>query len=455
MNNSNVQCDVVIIGAGIAGIYAAHKLRKKLPDYDIKIFEKSANSGGRIYSEQLTSNAGVVDLGAGRYNRNVHQNLDCLMKEFSIECKAFDYQIAPLQNDLFEQNRSNLKCICQSLKTYYQSCSDEEQERWSFWDAAGQHLGEQRRQLLMTASGYDSLKNPKLPFNHGFDILFGHPETEALSGEPLNHWFAPVHGFQSLPDAMLKDVLKYCDLYTDHQLMSIEHSILCDQPAHKLVFNTGTGCCTVKSNYVIQATPVQDLFNIDGLSMGDTLTESVVGVPLVKGYVQYPYAWWRTMNINGCCFTNPSVFRKIYFPKQGSHLLIYTDGDSATQLQQLSASENDISMKFEQVVKQALPYDAASGSIPKPLKHEWKYWEKGISFWDGGLNMLPQGVWSPAPNYYICSDMCTENIGWVEGAIESANACVDKIIPSSSLRNRIESKKKVMIEQVYSVAEVA
>lgn len=444
MNNSDIQCDIAIIGAGIAGIYAAHKLRKKYPDYDIKIFEKSTNSGGRICSEQLINKAGVVELGAGRYNQDLHQNLDSLMKEFSIECEAFDYQIAPLQNDLFEQNRNNLKSICQSLKAYYHSCSDEEQERWSFWDAAGQHLGGQKRQLLMTASGYDSLKNPKLPFNHGVDILFGHPETQALSGESLSHWLAPVHGFQSLPDAILKEVLKYCDFYSGHQLVSIEHSILCGQPAHKLVFSTGPGYCTVKSNYVIQATPIQDLFNIDGLSMSNTLTESVVEVPLVKGYVQYPSAWWRTMNINGCCFTNPSVFRKIYFPKEGSHLLIYADGDSAKQLQQLSVSGNRISVEFEQLVKQALPYGAASGSIPKPLKHEWKFWEKGISFWDGGLNMLPKGTWSPAPNYYICSDMCTDNIGWVEGAIESVNACVDKI-----------ENNKEMIEQVCSIAEIA
>ncbi len=453
MSSSGIQCDIAIVGAGIAGLTVAHSLKSRYPDHTIKIFERASKAGGRILSENLMNNAGVVELGAGRYNKLKHKRLDDLMNEFSIKCKPFNYKIAPLQNDLFEQNRDLLQSICQSLKVFFHSCTDEEKDKWSFWEAAGQHLGEQKRQLLMVASGYDSLKNLNLPFSHGFDILFGHPETEALSGVVSGQWVAPEDGFQSLPDAILNKIKDQCSLHFDHKLLSIDHSLLSGRSGHQLVFSTGSGYQTVLADYVIQATPIQNVFNVDSFSISNTLKNSVMEVPLVKGYVQYSSAWWRDMNINGCCFTNSSPFRKIYFPEQGSHLLVYADGDSAEALQSLSTNGNAIYSEFEQVIKQAIPYGSGVKAISKPLKHEWKYWQRGISFWDGGLNILPQGTWSPAPNYFICSDMCTDNIGWTEGAIESAMACVERVgsLIEENGQSSIALKK---IQQIYPVASV-
>lgn len=50
---SATETDVVVIGAGIAGLCAAKRIREKMPDVSIKILEKSDGVGGRIRSDHV------------------------------------------------------------------------------------------------------------------------------------------------------------------------------------------------------------------------------------------------------------------------------------------------------------------------------------------------------------------------------------------------------------------
>jgi flavin-dependent dehydrogenase len=46
--------DICIIGAGIAGLYCAREIQKKMLDAKICILEKFKNIGGRIYTFHTT-----------------------------------------------------------------------------------------------------------------------------------------------------------------------------------------------------------------------------------------------------------------------------------------------------------------------------------------------------------------------------------------------------------------
>jgi len=78
--------DICIIGAGIAGLYCARELSKKMPEAKICILEKYKEIGGRTYTYHTTVNGIPVswEAGAGRIHKSHHQVLK-LLKEYGIE----------------------------------------------------------------------------------------------------------------------------------------------------------------------------------------------------------------------------------------------------------------------------------------------------------------------------------------------------------------------------------
>lgn len=422
MNESDLQCDIAIIGGGISGLYAADRLRGLLPNHTIRIFERAGAVGGRIFSAPLTIHPEHIDLGAGRYDAGRHLYLHRLVEDLGIRCVPFAYDIAPFQNGLFDFARAELRETCVELRRFFETCPPKERQLWSFWEGANHHLGGIKSDFIVAASGYDSLRNPKLPFKHGIDILFNHPETSSLTNTVSAEWLTPQDGFQSVPRRLAERLTGICSIDYHHALRAIHPMSRDGQPRIQLDFDTGKGKRIVDAKQVIHASAVREFLKVDGCSLSEVIAGNIVDVPLVKGCVEYETSWWRSTNIAGCCFTNPSPFRKIYFPRNAPYLLIYTDGDNAISLRDLTESPNLTLQKFESVIRDAIPFAAFSGSLPRPVKQVWKFWESGISFWDGGFNLFPDDAWSYAPNIHVCSDLFTEHVGWVEGGIVSAEA---------------------------------
>ncbi|WP_137939594.1 FAD-dependent oxidoreductase [Chitinivorax sp. B] len=428
MNKSDLQCDIAIVGGGITGLCAAYRIHELLPEHSIRVFERNSIAGGRIFSAPLSTHPEQVDLGAGRYNVRQHTRLHKLIEDLGIRCVPFDYDIAPFQNGLFDHTKAQLREICNGLRLFFESCAPEEQERWSFWEGANRHLGSIQSNFIITASGYDSLRNPKLPFKHGIDILFNHPETGSLARANSGEWMTPLEGFQSVPNRLASKLSRSCSIDYHHTLRAIQP--LPDTPTRKLRlhFDTLAGNKTVDTRHVIHASTVHDFLQIDGCNLSKAITENIVTVPLVKGYVEYESPWWKSTNIAGQCFTNPSPFRKIYFPRDAPYLLIYADGENALNLKALITNHSNTLAKFEDTIRHAVPFDVFGGRLPQPIKQEWRFWERGICFWEGGLNLLPGDTWSYAPNIHVCSDLFTDHVGWIEGGIVSAEAAAQKVV---------------------------
>jgi monoamine oxidase len=54
--------DIIVVGAGMAGLAAAHHILTKRPSTKLLVLESRDRIGGRIYSHPLDN--GAVDLGA-------------------------------------------------------------------------------------------------------------------------------------------------------------------------------------------------------------------------------------------------------------------------------------------------------------------------------------------------------------------------------------------------------
>jgi protoporphyrinogen oxidase len=76
--------DIIIIGGGIAGVYATYKIHKKNPAVKVLLIEKENQLGGRVYT--FTNNHMSVEAGAGRINGSHPLTMD-LIRELGLSKK--------------------------------------------------------------------------------------------------------------------------------------------------------------------------------------------------------------------------------------------------------------------------------------------------------------------------------------------------------------------------------
>ena len=80
--------DVIIIGSGIAGLYAAYKIKQSSPETNYLILEKNPkrNIGGRANNEQFYGTSIVTGAGIGRKKDKL---LKTLLTELGFEINEF------------------------------------------------------------------------------------------------------------------------------------------------------------------------------------------------------------------------------------------------------------------------------------------------------------------------------------------------------------------------------
>jgi monoamine oxidase len=86
---------VVIIGAGMAGLFAGKTLMKGDPDLDFVILESQARVGGRMHSTQFGTKAGggtyTVEEGANWFADVPHNSALNLAREYGIDMTLQDW----------------------------------------------------------------------------------------------------------------------------------------------------------------------------------------------------------------------------------------------------------------------------------------------------------------------------------------------------------------------------
>ena len=65
-----IQTDIIIIGGGIAGLYAAYKIKKMSPNKNIILLEKENVLGGRASNEMFHGISVVTGAGIGRKRKD-------------------------------------------------------------------------------------------------------------------------------------------------------------------------------------------------------------------------------------------------------------------------------------------------------------------------------------------------------------------------------------------------
>lgn len=112
--------EVVIIGAGSAGLAAAHFLKKNRIPY--RVFEASRRVGGRIYTLETAENKNGIELGASSFDLK-HKIIFNLAKEYKLEIDEFEPNVPQKKIFFYKSKWVTQQEIVQMLKPHLQNWS--------------------------------------------------------------------------------------------------------------------------------------------------------------------------------------------------------------------------------------------------------------------------------------------------------------------------------------------
>lgn len=414
-----------VIGAGIAGLFAARQILQTNKTARVTVFERTRRLGGRVVSHRLGAERGIVELGAERFDPVKHRLVASLVEEYGLPTKPFSYALSPLQRGLHEQSRAVLEDLCTELADYHDSLTPRDRQRMSLEEAAHVSLGVPKFKYLVEMCGYDTLRDADINFEEGYRLIRHHSETSSLFGEERQTWLALSHGFTSLATALANDIAERAEIVFDRALTNIRTAS--GGMAYALDFEPAAYRAPMLFDGVVFAMPFSELQNVNGMNLSRTIRDNIRQVPLLKGFFTYENRWWHDMALEGRCFSTASMFRKVYFPSDAACLTFYCDGPSAIRLHQALAEDHDVHDDFLKVILDALPFALGADAVPRPTDFGFRFWPQGASFWRGGMNLVPEGCWHVGRDACICSDMFTRHPGWLEGALTSVVTAVDRL----------------------------
>jgi len=393
---------VIIVGAGIAGLYTAYKLSKTTTD--IRIIEKSDRYGGRIYTYK-----DQYDVGAGRLGKKQKLVMK-LIKEFNLQHLIVD--INPNKNyyvdekmldeqGLLKHYNSNYKALSDlwSYVIHYKSKLDLKQ--FTFHNYLGTFMPTKEIKVLERSLGYI---NEMYRLNAS-DAIY----TLRKDFDVENNDFFILKGGLSILSKSLYDYIIAKNIIVDFniQLKDIgKDHIITDRETIKY---SKLYLAVCKKAYVSIPffEPYKDIF--DTVSVGN----------LLRIYAKYDLnknKWLhnlkKTVTDNKLQFIIPITDDLVQ--------ISYSDDYIATYWNTLSKKETK--KQITRLVKEMFP----DKNVEEPLWITKHYWCCGSHFWKPNVNSkeIQKKINKIDNNIKVVGEIYSSRQAWIEGALET----VEKIL---------------------------
>ena len=436
----------IIIGAGIAGLYAAYNLKKQ--NIPFIILEKSSakDIGGRMGSPLFHGTHVAKGAGVGRKRKD--RLLIQLLDELKVPYKEFksSHQYA----DTIDPP-CNVKETFLFIKQKYEASSHKPNTFKSFAEPL---LGKEAYQNFITCAGYTDYESEDIEstlYDYGFDDNYTNWTGLSIPWDILLHKIIEKIGAHNI--------------HTNTTVTHIEH--LVENPRYIQHYPPGA-----QDNYMIFSSiiPVTENGKVPYYPKGGRGLEGEPGVP--PGYIIHTEKGksYETNHIIIATTITPlrkllpnvpeykqicsQPFLRIYGkfskasihfmmekartltvvpgplhkiipmnPEDGIYMIVYTDNKGATSLKGHKENTPENRSYLCRKLEKAL-------GLPKEALHLLSiidfYWEDGTHYY----KPLDKTVYNtreeflckaknPYPNIYVVGEMVSQNQGWVEGALES------------------------------------
>jgi lysine 2-monooxygenase len=467
--------DLAVIGAGAAGTWVAHAVQQARPDWSIALFERHERMGGRLRSVRVPGLDHPIELGGMRYLTS-HRRVKAIVTDLGIVTRPFDLHGGTERSFLRgvfgdgptdpragagydlpddERGRSAFDLAREGFLRIVPDAETLDAEGWRRARAAGRYLD--RR--LIDWSFAEAMASVRSPEGHRFAVdAFGYDSgirphnigtaIEYLLGgnDPNIEARVPVDGMDAIPKALAGRFQELGGaIHLGHDLVEVS----VDEGLARLVFD---GREAVTASRVVLALPVSALRALGGSASAlgfaqRRIYDAIEGFPATKLYLWFDRPWWRhpTDGPKGIRTTTDLPLRKTFYfdtdPDAPAAILAsYTDGLDSEPIVGLAGGASNGEPAPAPLLAAALrqlrtlhPY----AEIPEPNGSAFMHWgsdprEIGWCYWLAGYNpdvVMPVAI-QPEPSLpiFICGESFSRAQAWVEGALETAEAAVTRLL---------------------------
>lgn len=388
--------DLIIIGSGISGLYAAHNLKKHSSNPSFLILEKNGKNklGGRAGNDTFYDTEIVIGAGIGRKNND--KLLYSLVKEMNIDIN--ESSVKPLYSPLLKPE--NVKEIHAHLKSKYDKSKHAD---LTFKKFAISILGRDIYDNFVDSSGYSDYESA--------DAL----DTLVNYGMEYNTccWKFFSFSWKSLTHALMNSIGEDKIVFSSN-VESLE------QNSSSIKVHTSTGKYICKK--VIIATDIDTVRNL----IKDPIYKDVAGQPFIRIYVKFTDDSSKIMqeHIKGYTIV-PGILQKIIpiNPAKGIYMIAYSDNKNALALEKYKDDKEENRKVICALAEKSL-------GLPK---HCLKMMGMKSYFWTNGTHYYKplnrklhdsrkdfiRKIQNPVKNIHVIGEAVSKHQGWSEGALES------------------------------------
>jgi monoamine oxidase len=472
--------DLAVIGGGVAGTAVAHTVQQDRPDWAIGLFERTERIGGRLRSLGIDDLGHPIELGGMRFLTS-HPLVSRLVDNLRLTTHAFDPTPAETERSFLrgfvgtagtdrpgrgydlpvdQRGRSAFDLaafVFNQIVPGFEGLDHDGYEMrratgeilgrpvidWAIGDALEAFLGSEGHRFVNDVFGYDS----------GMRAFCAPDLVEFLSdgGDPTAEARTPDAGMDRIPRELASAFEERGGkVLMSHELATIE----VHDGSVTLRFTNGG---SVEAAHVVLALPVPALRLLAATSAAlrspafETVFASVEPFPAMKLYLWYERAWWRPA-VLGIRTTTDLALRKVFYfdgvgGSRSALLAMYTDGRDVEPWAALyeggppgSAAPAALLAEVDRQLRLVHPEVT---HIPLPAGSSLMYWgadphEVGWHFWRAGYNsdQILVSAPQPEPNFpiYLANEAFSRHQSWVEGALESAAAAVQRLATAAPAR---------------------
>jgi len=409
--NSN-HYDIIIVGAGLAGLYSAYNIKKMSPKTNLLVLESNRRPyiGGRIGNHIFYGENIVVGAGVGR--QDTDYLLIKLLKDLKIKYKPFPVSMHYSKKI---KNPINVKEYLTKLRTIYKNYQNP--PFVTFKKFASEHLGSKLYNDFIISSGYSDYEDEDV-----YEVLYHYQMEDNAPGWTALEipWSSLVHtlcnkiGHQNIKASTKVENIKKIE----HSPCLFELTISGKQNITK----------TYYSNKVIIATRIS---TVQKLLPQMKIYKQIHGQPFLYIYAKFNAQSAEIMSQLVSTYTIvPGPLQKMIPFSKSVYMIAYADNKNAEILQVHKENTPENRDFFAKKVEEAL------GIVPNTLKIiaiKDFYWPIGTHYYEPldheKYRNRPEFIREaqhPESGMLVVGEDVSRRQGWTEGALESVANVLNK-----------------------------
>ena len=405
--------DIIIIGSGMAGLYAALSVKKLCPEMSFLVIEKNEIFGGRSYEVRFENTN--VETGAGIGRKNKDKLLLQLVKDFKIPIKVFEV-------DHKYSNSIHPPCEVKSTFTHLKKIYEKENKNKViknheiFKDYAKKNLEKDAYNHFILCSGYSDYENEDV-----YDVLYNYNFDDNY-----NDWLGFYVPWKKLVDKIVTSLGK--NIINNTEVTKIY------KEDNYFEISTKNNSKNIKyyCEKIVIATDIDAITKlIHNISPNPGLYSQIKGQPFLRMYAKFskdsiPYLKAKIQS----CTVVPGHMQKIIpmNPDNGVYMIVYSDNDDADFFKKYFKNNEKNRTVLNGLLEKSLDLN---GKLHIENIKDF-YWKNGTHYYAPLTSNFKnrqefiKTAQRPDKNVLIVGELISIHQGWVEGALESVNITLTK-----------------------------